>query len=281
MTDLLRNRRTPAVHDLEIAGLKTHFVPARDGSTRGPDSILVLLHGHGAAGDDLVYLSEALALPAGTALVFPEGPLDLGQPPGCNRPARGWWPTDSRQFHLAMFTGQCSRASSAAGLQRHLVRPLFSAFVQELQAKFELNPHRIVLGGFSQGAILCLDWVLHNGECWAGLLCLSGTLVEGSDWDTCLASRDPLRVMISHGRYDPILPFSLAYELRSRLERASWDVDFVSFDGSHAIAQEVTRAISGAAMRWLGESAENQSALVGESSVGTATSHQPLESHRT
>jgi len=243
----------PPLIELSIAGLKTRFIPARDGSGLQPKSVAVLLHGHGAAGDDLVFLAEELKVPDSMALVFPEGPIDLGSAPGQSDAGRGWWPMDSMQLRLAMFTGQTALASRAAGMGREVARAVFTAFMDELQARFNAGPSQIVLGGFSQGAILCLDWALHDSRPWAGLLCLSGTLVDGDDWKTCLAMRSALRALMSHGQGDPILPFSLARQLYSLLTHSGWEVEFIAFNGSHAIPPEVIAAVSRSITRWLAE----------------------------
>jgi len=237
--------------ELNVAGLKSRFVPARDGSELRPNSIVVMLHGYGAPGDDLVFLADQLEVPSNTALVFPEAPLDLDADTGLGNGARGWWPIDSIQLQVAMFTGQLALASRAAGAGRQDARVMFSAFVDELQARFGIGPSQMVLGGFSQGAILSLDWALHNDQPWAGLLCLSGTLVDGDDWKACLASRGALRTLISHGQVDPILPFQLAQQLSALLVQAGWEVEFKAFNGSHAIPPEVIAAVSQSIMRWL------------------------------
>jgi phospholipase/carboxylesterase len=233
--------------ELNIAGLKTRVIPARN----GPNSIVVMLHGYGAPGDDLVFLANQLEVPSNTVLVFPEAPLDLGADAGLGNGARGWWPIDSIQLQVAMFTGQVALASRAASVGRKDARVMFSAFMDQLQARFDIDPSKIVLGGFSQGAILCLDWVLHDDRPWAGLLCLSGTLVDGDDWKTRLAMRGALRTLISHGQVDPILPFSLAQQLSALLVQAGWEVEFIAFNGSHAIPPEVIAAVSQSTMRWL------------------------------
>ena len=247
------SKSDPPLIELSIAGLKTIFIPARDGSGLQPKSVVVLLHGHGAPGDDLVFLAKELEAPHGTALAFPEGPIDLDSPPGFSNAGRGWWPMDSMQLRLAMFTGQLALAANAAGMGREVARAGFTAFMHELQARFNVGPSQIVLGGFSQGAILCVDWALHNDRSWAGLLCLSGALVDADDWSTRLAIRGALRALVSHGTVDPILPCLLSKQLCALLKQSGWEVDFIAFNGSHAIPPEVIAAVSRSIMRWLAE----------------------------
>src|SRR5690606_29641540 len=68
----------------EICGLTTRIVGPADASTT-----VVLLHGFGASGDDLVALASYIDAPA--RFVFPEAPIELG---GLYGDARAWWRLD-------------------------------------------------------------------------------------------------------------------------------------------------------------------------------------------
>ena len=243
------------MHDLTLAGLKTHVRPATATLTRTPKSAIVILHGFGAPGNDLVSLSDQLDLLEDTWLIFPEGPVDLSEQlgPTCAG-KRGWWLTDSIQLQLAMFTGQPQLAARAAGHLRETARPVLAEFLDALQAKLRLGPERIVLGGFSQGAILSLDYLLHDERPWPGLLFLSGTLVDVDELRERATRRAGMHVLISHGRLDPILPFALAQQLHNELSRAAWDSNFLTYEGSHGIPPEVVHAIRTLAPQWLGSS---------------------------
>src|SRR4051812_31090735 len=61
---------------------------------------VVLMHGYGAAGDDLVSMAGAVDAPAGTTFVFPEAPLKL-----VLGAARAWWPVDIGRYERAMRQG--------------------------------------------------------------------------------------------------------------------------------------------------------------------------------
>ena len=241
--------------ELTLAGLKTHL-RSRNGTTaRRPKSAIVLLHGFGAPGDDLVSLSDALDSPEDTWLIFPEGPLDLSEHMGPTCAGqRAWWFTDSIQLQLAMFTGQPQLAAQAAGHLRETARPALTAFLDALQAELEIGPERIVLGGFSQGAILTLDFLLYDDRPWPGLLFLSGTLVDLDVLREHATRRAGTRVLISHGRLDPILPFALAKQLHDELTRAGWDSHFVPNEGSHGIPPVVLQAIRALTPQWLDSS---------------------------
>ncbi len=236
---------------LKLADLTTRVLLARDVPSCRPSSALVLLHGHGVAGDDLVYLGDELNLPPHIALVFPEGPLIVDQA-NAGIAKRGWWPADATQLQIALFTGQVQLASRVAFCGCEGVRAQFSSFLDALQANLGLRPERIALGGFSQGALLSLDSVLHDDRQWAGLLCLSGTLFDVAMLRARLHGRAAVPVFISHGRLDPILPFAAARQLYEEFSRAGWNTSFVPFEGSHGIPRQIVSAISNAVGGWLG-----------------------------
>ena len=153
-----------------------------------------------------------------------------------------------------MFTGQAQLAARTAGHLRETARAAFTAFLDALQAELGIGPERIVLGGFSQGAILCLDYLLHDDRPWPGLLFLSGTLVDVDELRERATRRPGMHALISHGKLDPILPFALAQQLHDELSRVAWDTHFVPYEGSHGIPPEVLRAIRTLAPKWLGSS---------------------------
>ena len=213
---------------LEIAGLTTRIVDRPDAAVT-----CVLLHGFGAPGDDLVGLAGVLDVPA--RLVFPAAPLSLG---GLYGDARAWWMLD-----LARFQGE------ARGVPRDRhdeipegfpeARDRVMQFIDQLEKQFAIAPDRLVLGGFSQGAMVSLDVALHRAVPPAGLLLMSGTLIAEAVWQPRMAKLAGVPVMMSHGQHDAILPFQVAEILRDRLVAAGAAVDWRQFPGGHEIPPAV------------------------------------------
>jgi phospholipase/carboxylesterase len=105
-------------------------------------------------------------------------------------------------------------------------------------------PGRLVLGGFSQGAMLALDVALRHPErTLAGVVLMSGTLVSEDEWTSRMPARKSLRVFQSHGEEDPLLPFFLAERLRDRLAEAGLAVTFDGFVGPHTIPEATTEKL--------------------------------------
>ena len=213
-----------------------------------PELGVVLCHGFGAPGEDLVGLGPGLlerhpALQGRVAFAFPAAPLDLGElgMPG----GRAWWMLDMERL-LALQRGDVSlrekmRDEVPEGLATAR-RALLSA-LEAFEASTGLQRARTVIGGFSQGAMLTCDTALRMEEAPAGLALLSGTLICESQWRARARGRSGLNVLQSHGRQDPILPFALAESLRDLLTGAGMQLDFVPFNGGHAIPEPVLDAL--------------------------------------
>lgn len=198
----------------------------------GPLTV-VLMHGYGAPGDDLVSLAGAIDAPAGTTFLFPEAPSLLFDD------ARAWWPIDVGRFQRAMMHGTLDEVMRDVpeGLEdaREDVVGMLDALEQQTKGA------RVVLGGFSQGSMLALDVALRSKRPLAGLAILSGTLLAAGEWVPLMASRKDLHVFQSHGTEDPILPYVIAERLHHVLDDAGMRVSFTPFDGGHGIPPQVMR----------------------------------------
>jgi phospholipase/carboxylesterase len=104
-----------------------------------------------------------------------------------------------------------------------------------VEEKLRPPPGGILLGGFSQGAMLSLDVALHDPRPLAGLALFSATLLAEPVWGPRMGSRPGLPVLQSHGTHDPLLPFAVAEKLRDLMSAAAMEVDFVPFRGGHEI----------------------------------------------
>ena len=220
---------TPIESTGSWGGLRVNTV----GERRHPHQVVILLHGCGASGDDLVSLGEALAAP-GRLFIFPEGPL-VSQGGG-----RAWWHLDLVALQAARQSGRegSFRQDIPAGLPE--ARAQISALVAEVVRRAHVAPEAVVLGGFSQGAMLATDVVLASPGSVGGLAILSGSLLAEAVWSARVAAMPPgFPVFMSHGRGDPVLPFTFAEALRARLQSAKQAVTWIHFAGGHEIPRVV------------------------------------------
>ncbi len=224
-----------------IGPLRAHLTAGNDGNAGGDGPVVVLLHGFGAPGTDLVGLAEQLGARQSTRFVFPEAPevADVGTPPP--HEGRAWWQIDMLNLQLAVMGRNWDALAEHVpeGLVR--ARTTLEAFLDALDVQLGLAEVPLVLGGFSQGAMLTCDVALHSARRFAGLLLFSGSIIARADWLRRFEERSPLPVFQSHGRQDPILPFPLAEQLHREFGSRGWQARWVPFDGGHGIAADALR----------------------------------------
>ncbi len=224
------------------AGLDVCITGGLDQQGGGEGPLVVLLHGFGAPGDDLVALWQYLKVPNDVRFLFPAAPLSLNM--GFGGDARAWWMLDMERITQARAQGQWESLSQEIprGLPtaRQQVEDVLSLACEHLAVPTD----SLVLGGFSQGAMLSTDLVLHSDIPFAGLALLSGTLIAKQEWLTRLSHRQGLPVFQSHGAHDPILAFSMAQQLRDHIQTAGLHVSWVEFQGGHEIPIQALNGLS-------------------------------------
>jgi phospholipase/carboxylesterase len=121
--------------------------------------------------------------------------------------------------------------------------------IEAAQADLGRRPTSLVIGGFSQGAMLSMHVAAKGlGKTPDGLLLYSGTLVCEEQWRAAARARfKDLPIVQSHGRWDSILPYPAAEALRDLLIEGDANLAFVPFDGDHTICEaaidETTRLL--------------------------------------
>lgn len=226
--------------------LRCQCVP-QDASQR-PRLAVVLCHGYGAPGSDLVPLAgELLAvnprLKEGVQFIFPEAPISLEASGGGN--GRAWWNIDLNERIRLQALGTDGELAlheqKPEGLPE--ARRMLMGLLEGVARQTGLGLSRIVLGGFSQGAMVATDVALALDEAPAGLVILSGTLISRPDWEKKAARRRGLPVLQSHGRMDPTLSFAGGEALQKVLEQAGLAVQVDHFNGGHTIARSTLTAL--------------------------------------
>jgi phospholipase/carboxylesterase len=210
----------------------------RQGSGEGP--LVVLLHGFGAPGDDLVALWRYLNVPEEVRFLFPAAPLQLSMGYG---DARAWWMLDMERLNQARAQGQWEALSQEIPRGLPPARTQMQDVLSLATETLSVPSSSVIVGGFSQGAMLATDLALHTDIPFAGLVLLSGTLIAKQEWLTRLPNRQGLPVFQSHGTDDPILSFSMAQQLREHIQMAGLLVSWVEFRGGHEIPIQVLQGL--------------------------------------
>ncbi|MFV0491953.1 MAG: alpha/beta hydrolase [Pseudorhodobacter sp.] len=165
----------------------------RRGATQGKArNMVIFLHGYGADGADLLGLADPLAehLPD-TVFLAPDAPERVaGGPVG-----RQWFP-------IPWLDG-----SSEEAAQEGLLRAVedLNAFLDARLAEEGLTPDRLILLGFSQGAMMSLQVAPRRDRAIAGVIAISGRLLAPERLEKEAVVKPP--VLLIHGDQDPVVPF--------------------------------------------------------------------------
>jgi len=102
--------------------------------------------------------------------------------------------------------------------------------------KIAVDPARLTLGGFSDGASYAISLGLINGDLFNNVIAFSpGFVIDGQ------AHGKP-RFFISHGTHDHILPIDrCGRRIAGELKASGFEVNFREFDGDHEIPADVAR----------------------------------------
>lgn len=227
---------------LTLGRLNVIAAGGTDGHGGGAGPAVLLCHGYGAPGDDLVSLHDAVDAGDDVRWFFPAAPLTLDT--GMGIAGRAWWHIDMLALQIAMASGRMRDMANETPDGLHEATTALRECVALLCQDHGVERSRLVVGGFSQGAMITTELALHEDEPFAGLVTLSGALLSQDRWRPAAARQGAkLQVFQSHGRYDPILPYQGAEALRAMLIDAGASVSFVPFAGQHEIPYPVIDAL--------------------------------------
>ena len=196
--------------------------PSRPPAAGGtPRKLVILLHGLGADGNDLIGLSQywGRAVPD-AEFVSPNAPF----------------PCDMGGFGYQWFSVQDrSREAMLAGVRA--AAPILDAYIGDELNKRGLDESDVALVGFSQGTMMSLFVGLRREKPVAGILGYSGRLIAPELLTDELRSRPP--VLLVHGTYDPVVSYQELAAAEAGLKAAAVPVETLSCPGvEHNIDQQ-------------------------------------------
>jgi phospholipase/carboxylesterase len=177
------------------------------GPTRSPKAggraeyLVILLHGVGADGNDLIDLADkwSTLLPK-AAFVSPNAPFSCeGAPFGFQ------W------FSLRDMT----KEAMLKGIKE--VAPVLNNYINKQLIRYGLNDDRLVLAGFSQGTMMALHMGLTREQKMAGVLGYSGALLNEDKMNGQNITKTP--VMLVHGDIDMVVPSQAMFIAEQELDK--------------------------------------------------------------
>jgi phospholipase/carboxylesterase len=199
--------------------------PSRPPASGGrPRRLVVLLHGLGADGNDLIGLAPYWAP------LLPEAEfLSPNAPFPCDMAPYGYqWFSSRDRNPPAILAGVRAAA------------PLLDAFLDEALAERELGAGDLALVGFSQGTMMSLFVGLRRAQPVAGILGYSGRLLAPELLKDELCSRPP--ILLVHGTEDPLVSYQSLAAAESALKAADVPTETLTCPGvGHAIDENGLR----------------------------------------
>jgi predicted esterase len=193
---------TPGLHALPLGGARDSYLFVPAGAALRPAPLVLLLHGAGGHAHDGLRVLLHLADRAGLILLAP---------------ASGG-----------------STWDIIAGRRYGPDLALLDAALDHVFGRCAVDPSRLAIGGFSDGASYALSVGLNNGDLFSHVLAFSPGFVGPG------TRRGRPAVFMSHGTGDTVLPIGpCSRSIAPQLEARGYPLRYREFDGGHVIPPEV------------------------------------------
>jgi phospholipase/carboxylesterase len=182
--------------------------------------LILLLHGIGSNEEDLFRLASKF--PSGFVVVSARAPYTIS-------PGKFTW------FELGFSNGE--RVINAEQAEKS--RLVINIFISQLIDKYDLDPKKVFLGGFSQGGIMSYSVGLTFPKKLAGIFILSSRLLP--EVKPLIKSKEELQslpIFIAHGKNDPVLPLAYAHDALAYLQPLTDNITYKEYDIVHTIGDE-------------------------------------------
>lgn len=195
----------------QFAKLEGPFAPAI--SAKSDQMILILLHGWGADGSDLIDLAAPIQaeLP-NLGLFTPHAPY----PCSANPMGRQWFELTERFFEKP--------ASVLAEIED--VSQLIDEMIEAVMTELSIGRDQIMLGGFSQGGMMTLYLASQNAADkdmkLAGYASIAGALIAPDRLVPAGETAAP--IWLAHGQMDQVVPFAAMEKAQTELAEQRYDV---------------------------------------------------------
>jgi phospholipase/carboxylesterase len=211
-----------------IEGLECVVTPAKDKS-----KAVILLHGYGANMHDLKPLGDVIPGHENFTWYFPNAPIALDMMMSF-MDSRAWFPIDMVELQRAQMEGRFRDFSKPASEEFFTALHKAQLFLDEVLTSHD----QVILGGFSQGAMLASHLGMINASKLSALLLYSAVLIDDAKYSS-YQTDIKLPIVQSHGTQDQVLDVRAAHSLRDALKEKGHNLEFVEFTGGHEIPHAV------------------------------------------
>lgn len=177
-----------------------------------PVPVVVLVHGW--AGNEAVMWLFARAVPEDVLVITPRAPVKLAEGKYV------WFRYRDRRLHP-------NPDSLREGVDA------LTTFLQKIPDVYPVDSRRIVLVGFSQGAMMINSFVMARPKCTIGVASMGGFLSDTIKPNPNEYHLDGLPVFIAHGNRDDVVPIDLAHQTRTAYTKLGAEVTYHEYDIGH------------------------------------------------
>jgi phospholipase/carboxylesterase len=213
-----------------VASGLTHAVYLPEAATASQPAPLVVMV-HGWAGDESVTWVFRQTSPPEAAIITPRAPLQL--------PEKG--------FAWFRYQDETDFVPDPEMLTEALQR--LEQFLSSLPALYPIDPARLILMGFSQGAMMINALALTRPNLIKGVVSLAGGIPQTPELLQSSTPLDGLPVFIAHGTRDETVPLSAALQTRDIYSRLGATVTYREYDAAHKLSSQGVKDLK----QWLAE----------------------------
>ena len=184
--------------------------------------LIVLLHGYGSSMRDIAGLAHSLDS-RGYVYVCPNAPISVPIGPAI------------KGFAWTQLPGYRTSADIRSAEEK------LKAFIAEVMREHDTPPGQILLGGFSQGAVMTYQVGLPRPNLIAGLLALSGRIENSEKLEGLLPEERTQPIFVAHGKSDAVIPIDQARQSKKFLESHGYQPHYHEYQMAHEITGEVLK----------------------------------------
>lgn len=175
--------------------------------------VIFLLHGFGANMRDLVDIAPMINQDD-YIYIFPNAPFEINS--GFNQNACSWFDFDN--------LNEIKESEK-----------ILENTIEESLDLFNINNHRIYLGGFSQGGMMAMHADIIQQNLFSGLLILSSVIIPPIDLNIDLTVNP--RIFLAHGINDPMISINDGRETHKKLINKGLNVEYHEYEMGHQIIE--------------------------------------------
>ncbi len=216
-----------------------HLVAQPRRASAGKPPLLLLLHGVGANEQDLFgftpYVDERLMV------------ISLRAPRSYQWGGYSWFDINWNAHGFSINTDQAHQSWQTV-----------QTFIDQALETYGVDPERVYLAGFSQGAIISLGATLTQPRKIAGLVVMSGRWMPEIGPEAVVSELHQKPILVTHGEYDQVIPVQYGRAIRDYLQTLPVALSYHEYPMGHEVSLDSLRTTTSWLTRELDQKTQEQ-----------------------